>query len=43
MIITISVKEIIDLGIIALMVFALIVLYIYYLIDEWRDKRKKKK
>lgn len=43
MIITISVKEIIGLGIIALMVFALIVLYIYYLIDEWRDKRKKKK
>lgn len=43
MIITISVKEIIGLGIIALMVFALIALYIYYLIDDWRDKRKKKK
>ncbi len=43
MIITISVKEIIGLGIIALMVFASIALYIYYLIDEWRDKRKKKK
>lgn len=43
MIITISIKDIIGLGIIALMVFALIVLYIYYLIDEWRDKRKKKK
>ena len=43
MIITISVKEIISLGIIAFMVLASIALYIYYLIDEWRDKRKKKK
>jgi hypothetical protein len=43
MIITLSVKDIIGFGIIGLMVVALLILYAYYCIDEWRNKRKKKK
>lgn len=43
MIVTISIKEIITLAIIAFMIVALIILYFYACIDEWRQKRKKKK